>query len=138
VPPQLRWFMRTAWKPVKRSLSDAAEVVAVTGAFETMNDYDDRRFLALARLPVAMSEQAGFRDRPETAWPQRAGDRSAWAGRRKRWSWRGRFSRVDEAQTKELAVVSHKGLYFTMGTGNKPKMPPIANACADGEIVRVD
>jgi len=35
-------------------------VVAVTGAFETMNDYDDRRFLALARLPVAMSEQAGF------------------------------------------------------------------------------
>src|SRR5260370_26979528 len=40
---------------------DAAHVVAIAGALEAMNDDDDRRVAALPGLPVAMSQQTGFR-----------------------------------------------------------------------------
>src|SRR5712692_1976547 len=42
-------------------LGNAANIIPIAGTFQAMNDDDDRRVLALPRLPVAMCEQAGFR-----------------------------------------------------------------------------
>ena len=42
-------------------LGNASDIISIAGALKAMNDDDDRRVLALPRLPVAMGEQAGFR-----------------------------------------------------------------------------
>src|SRR5438445_12921657 len=42
-------------------LGNAADVISIAGSLKAMNDDDDRRVLALPRLPVAMGEQAGLR-----------------------------------------------------------------------------
>src|SRR5260370_16277221 len=40
---------------------DAAHVICIAGTLKAMNDDDDRRVAALPGLPVAMSQQTGFR-----------------------------------------------------------------------------